>query len=281
MKLVYDNLNLNFTIENTTFSVLNLALERFSKPIPKHCHWTDSFELHYIADGYGIVKINDTVYDVGPHTFYLTGPHIEHEQIPFSPNPMVEYSVYFKFKKRSEKSTFPYLFEDSTFGFRQDAHNIHLLLKQVFVELKSQDVGYLQVISALLQMCLIEVVRRCETVPKNSNTNFETMNLADKKTFVTEKAFLYEYKDLTLAKLAQSLGLSLRQTERFLKNHYDKTFSEKRTEARMSAATLLLKNKDWTLLEICERLGYSSIEYFSSQFKKYYHMTPREYIKKI
>lgn len=101
--------------------------------------------------------------------------------------------------------------------------------------------------------------------------------MSDKRSFITEKAFLFEYKTLTLDRLSKYLGLGPRQTERFLKQYYNQTFSQKRTAARMSAATVLLRNPDLTILDIAIQLGYSSIEYFSQVFKKAYQLSPDEY----
>ena len=56
-------------------------------------------------------------------------------------------------------------------------------------------------------------------------------------------------------------------------------FQQKKTEARMSAAVILLSNKNKSITSIAEELGYSSAEHFSSAFHKYYEMSPREYRK--
>lgn len=278
MKFLYNNLNIRFTMEDTTFSVLNLALERLTAPIPKHHHSTNSYELHYIKEGYGIVKIEGIPYDVGPNTFFVTGPYIEHEQIPFHSNPMVEYSVYFKVNKTSDNPNFLSTFVDTSFWLGKDIHNINNVLKRIFVELANPVTGYMQGLVSLLQICVILAVRNYERFPQKENVPFKAKNLAEQKTFTIEKAFLFEYRDLTLKKLAGYLGISTRQTERFLMDHYHQTFSEKKTEARMSAAVVLLKNQELNLLAIAEALGYSSIEYFTSKFKNYYHMSPREYM---
>lgn len=278
MKFIYNNLNIQFIMEHTTISVLNLALERLSVPIPKHSHGSNSYELHYIADGYGIVRIEGNAYEVGPNTFFVTGPNIEHEQIPFFSNPMIEYSVYFKLKNCSDHSGFLSIFAETSFWLGKDTQNMQAVLKRLFAELRNQVTGYTQGAVALLQICIILAVRNYERFPQKEDAMFQPTNLAEQKTFTIERAFLYEYRDLTLEKLANYLGISARQTERFLKEHYNQTFSEKKTEARMSAAAILLKNHELTLLEIAENLGYASIEYFTSKFKKHYHMSPRDYM---
>lgn len=280
MKKIYNNLDIHFTIPYASCTVVNLAKERFSAPIPEHYHGTDSFELHYISDGYGIVKVNGTTYQLDPDSFYLTGPYVRHEQIPHSSNPMTEYCVYFKYKNLSPKSVFSSFWSDYPFEIRHDMQPVFHILKQVFAELENQEFGYLSKISALFQESFIELIRRYYKHTPISSPHSVSRTSDEGKTFLIEKTFLYEYKDLTLDKLSKILGLSQRQTIRLLKKYYNKTFSEKRTDARMSAATVLFKNRSLTLLEISEKLGYSSLEYFITQFKKYYKMTPQEYIKK-
>lgn len=283
MKLIYDNLDIHFKIQRASFSVVNLALERIMTPIPEHSHGTDCFELHYIADGYGTIKINDTLYDVGPDSLYLTSSNMRHEQIPSLSNPMLEYCVYFRYKDYADRHTISNVLLNLTFEIHHNLPSVSTPLMRVFTELKEKRFAYITKVTMLLQESLIELVRIHQL--RNTNpvlhTRVEIPTVEDKKTFLIEKAFIYEYKDLTLAKLADSLNLSPRQTERFLKEHYQQTFSKKRTEARMSAATILLRDRSLTLLEIARRLGYSSLEYFVNQFKSYYQMSPQEYVRRI
>ena len=57
------------------------------------------------------------------------------------------------------------------------------------------------------------------------------------------------------------------------------TILQKKAEARMSAAAILLTDTGKSITAIAEELGYSSIEHFSSAFKHYYHISPRQYRK--
>lgn len=48
----------------------------------------------------------------------------------------------------------------------------------------------------------------------------------------------------------------------------------------MSAAAILLSDPKKKIAGIAESLGYSSAEHFSSAFRRYYQVSPREYRKK-
>jgi two-component system response regulator YesN len=43
------------------------------------------------------------------------------------------------------------------------------------------------------------------------------------------------------------------------------------------AAKKLLKTTDLKIYQISEMVGYSSVDYFFTKFRKYEHMTPRMY----
>lgn len=58
-------------------------------------------------------------------------------------------------------------------------------------------------------------------------------------------------------------------------------FSNYVTEKRMNQAKNMLKNTNAPLVEIAMSLGYENQSYFSSVFKKYCNMTPKEYRYKL
>ena len=66
--------------------------------------------------------------------------------------------------------------------------------------------------------------------------------LYDKRMIIVDDSFLYSYAQITLKELASRLNLSLRQTQRFLKKKYEKTFIEMRTDVRMDKAKEFMNN---------------------------------------
>ena len=105
--------------------------------------------------------------------------------------------------------------------------------------------------------------------------------MTESKSIIIDEYFLYEYQSLSLDTLANKLRLSTRQTQRLLMDYYGKTFQQKKTEARMSVAAILLSDHTRSITSIAEDLGYSSIEHFSSAFRGFYHISPREYRKQL
>jgi len=287
MRTAYSDLNIRTTIGHTTFYILNIVFERFQRPMPGHSHGNNSYELHYIPFGYGKVGINNTIYNASPNTLYMTGPHIEHEQIPSSEDPMAEYCIYFKLHHSSQLhhqdsesgNDAADLFAATPFWFGQDTQELYPVIQQIFSELDHHYTGYMIQVEALLQQCIVKTIRNYE-MEKESIARFTRSNLVDSKYLIVEESFLYDYETLTLEKLATRLGLGIRQTERFLKDYYGKTFSQKKTEAKMSMAKIYLAEDHLNISEIAKRLNYSSAEHFSYAFRQFYGISARTFRKK-
>lgn len=284
MKISYIDLDIKFTMEHLSFYPIHIVCERFLRSIPSHSHSDNGYEIHYIPEGRGKAKIDQVVYQIVPNTLYVTGPHIEHEQIPDKEDPMIEYCIYLKLEKRKQDSkkekpsSYLKLFEDTTFWFGQDSQNIHTLMQQIFSELEKKHTAYQKQVEILLSQLIVSLVRNYEN-NQDIQSQTKPSDLAYSKYFIIEEYFLYEYQDLSLETLASRLGLSPRQTQRLLNQHYGKNFQQKRTEARMSAAAILLADPNKRITEIALNLGYSSVEHFSAAFIRYYHISARQYRK--
>ncbi|MDY5871363.1 MAG: AraC family transcriptional regulator [Suilimivivens sp.] len=281
-----DNFDLHFSLGGYDFHVSNIVLEQFERSIPRHSHSKNSYEIHYIPFGYGKASINGKDYEVTPNTLFITGPFVEHAQIPNCQDPMCEYCIYLKLGHSSfpvssaPEKKLTALFKKTNFWFGQDTQDIHSLMKQLFFELEHHYTGYSIQAESLLKQLIIKLVRNYENKPEIS-TRKVSPNLIDNKYLIIEECFLYEYRTLTLDKLSARLGLGIRQTERLLKDHYGKTFLQKKTEARMSAASILLQNSGLSITQIAEDTGYSCVEHFSASFKHYYGQSASAYRKEL
>lgn len=57
------------------------------------------------------------------------------------------------------------------------------------------------------------------------------------------------------------------------------TFVEYVRIIRLKKAVELLRSRKYSVIEIVEKTGFSSTSYFYRTFKKYYKMTPSEFIE--
>ena len=275
-------MDISFSFEGAIFQVLNFTCGVVTESVPSHSHGNGNYEIHFIPTGHGNAVINGITHPVTPNTLYVTGPHVEHSQIPCSQNPLTEYCLYLKIEPKHipapHDGPLTHLFLHQLFWFGQDQQHIGALLQQLFRELTVQELGYMEQARTLFPQFIIALLRNYRQV-SHIPSPLSHPNPGENRSLLTECYFLYEYAHPSLEGLAHRLGLSPRQTQRFLKNHYGKTFSEKKRESRMAAALLLLSSSDESITSISEKLGFSSMEYFSATFKQLYKMSPQEYRK--
>lgn len=279
MKSAYSDLSIRFQLEGCSIHASNFIFEQFTRTIPSHSHGSGCYELHYISQGFGHLVADGKSYDITPDIFYVTGPHVEHAQFSMLSDPMQEYCIYLKARKpASPQAPSPLMdvFLSTPFWFGKTDNKVLPLIKQIFEELSCKYTGYQKQISLLLAQLLITLVRNYEQQEKAGEQPLPG-NITDRTSIIIEEYFLYEYASLSLETLSQRLKLSPRQTQRLIQAYYGKTFQQKKADARMSAASILLKHADKSITAIANELGYSSPEHFSNAFHHYYGMSPRQY----
>jgi len=295
------NINMKFKLGNVKVQILNIERDILTRMLQKHTHSDNSYELHYISSGLGYVIINNTTYDLAQNTLYVTGPNIEHEQVSDKSNPMEEYCIYFELNTNSDllvqnSDSFENILLTQKFWLGSDKYNIYPLFVQLIHELDNRHLGYNIQVESVIKQILVCMVRNYSNGKQYSKgiqysngvqysnriygvEKLNSSDINDKRCIITDKYFLYEYSDITLNKLASRLGLGIRQTQRFLLNHYGKTFIKMKFEAKMNAATYLLRHGDGIISQIADDLGYSSSEQFSRVFKKHFGISPSDYLK--
>lgn len=281
-----NSLNFTFPLEHVSFQVSMVSTGRMVRSIPAHAHGRGCYEIHYIRHGSGTVVIDGVPRRVGQNTLYTTGPSILHEQIPDPSDPMVESCIYlrvFPDFEKMERTSFLTPFLEQAFWMGQDTQQVLPLFDTIFQELEQKKPGYRPLLSALFQQLIVCIARNYlepeayHPVPENG---FEDASGDSSLSLIVEEAFLYEYRTITLERLARRIHLSPRQTERLIRQYYNSTFLKKRTEARIGAASVLLKTTELPVGEIAEMTGYSSSEHFSYAFKTYTGMSAREFRRK-
>lgn len=80
-----------------------------------------------------------------------------------------------------------------------------------------------------------------------------------------------------IGELAQTLGFSVRQTQRILKRLFDMNFSQLLTKKRVSTACFLLSATRFSLEKIADMSGFCSVSHLSRHFKALVGMPPLQY----
>lgn len=114
-----------------------------------------------------------------------------------------------------------------------------------------------------------------------NNAKELTQNDAD-KIFIEKVIELIDKKidktDLEIADISEDLGMSQSTFYRKLKSLTDLSGNEFIRMIRLKRSIEILKNSDLNVSEIAYRVGFSDPKYFSTCFRKFYNITPTDFI---
>lgn len=88
-------------------------------------------------------------------------------------------------------------------------------------------------------------------------------------------------KEITLEEVAKNVSISPQYFSKLFKEETGDNFIEYLTKVRIEQGKNLLKNTNYSVKEICYKIGYSDPNYFSRLFKKNVGVSPTEYFKKM
>ena len=86
---------------------------------------------------------------------------------------------------------------------------------------------------------------------------------------------------LPIDQICNHFSVSRSSLQNLFRNNLNTSPKHYINEAKLSLSRVLIKKGEYTISEISNRLGFTSIHYFSRRFTTRYGVTPSEYAKKI
>ncbi|MFD0960785.1 AraC family transcriptional regulator [Paenibacillus chungangensis] len=143
--------------------------------------------------------------------------------------------------------------------------------------------GSHQLVRNYIEVLLVSLLRRIEL--DRTTPNLPTVSQENREKSAIDKLLQYIEEnlgdDLSLPSLCRKFAISRTHLYNAFKKRFGCGISEYVRRARFEQAKLFIREETSSMTEIAERLGYSSIHYFSRDFKKMIGMTPTEYAKSI
>lgn len=136
-----------------------------------------------------------------------------------------------------------------------------------------------------LEDTVIRIQSKLKKEQSQSNFDIKEVGLmlkkGDKSKYIMEAinyiADNYMDHDLSVDKIAESMGLSGGYLSHVFKKETDYTMMNYITQYRIHTAMKLLSNCRYKVYEVADMVGYYDITYFSSMFKKKVGISPSEY----
>ncbi len=291
-RLLFSDKNIKFLLGYLEINIVNINYE---PPVPhryfgSHSHST--YELHYIPQGEGLLKVQHQQYNITPGTFYLTGPGILHEQVADGNQPMSEYCLNFEFEIKKERHpNFNYynsseidaitaILQKTSFWYGKDEFSTFSLFEKLYWEIENRILGYYSNMQSLAAQIIVNAARSFSAV-KKAGYDIPGKLSYDKRRVMIDDYFRNYDRKLKAPVLAKELGVSTRQLDRLMKQFYSMSFKQKLLHTRMEIALNLLRDTDLSAKEIAQSVGFSNYSHFYKAFMEREKVSPSEYKKQM
>lgn len=254
--------------------------------VKKHHH--SFYELHYVLNGDVHTEVDGVEKIINENQFYIISPgaYHSHEQkgaaghIGIAIRWEVE-NIDISFKNLGIYSSLDRVVHNmnNTFFevYNDDGGFISRLLR--LLELQENGCTLLEKQLFLLQIFLYlenDYFKAVKELPVDKNKDFiETNIINDVIQFIEEN---YS-QDIGVNDIADSVHISYSYLSKLFKNYEKVTLNEYLTSVRLKRAQKLLKCSDKTVEAVSREVGFTSIYYFSTVFKKQFGQSPNEYRK--
>lgn len=144
--------------------------------------------------------------------------------------------------------------------------------------------GSEQIIKNYLEILLLMLIRKMNNEGKEA-INLSTINKENKGKVEIDKIIEFMKqnisKNLTPEQICQAFSISRSCLMSLFKLHYRTGVKEYFNKLKIDRAKSLIREEQHNFTEIAELLGYSSVHYFSKQFKNLTDMAPTEYARSV
>ncbi|MBQ7364462.1 MAG: helix-turn-helix transcriptional regulator [Clostridia bacterium] len=243
-------------------------------------HFHDFYELSFIYDGKGSYLLNGVEYPACRGLLTLATPSDYHMLSVAEGSRLHYYNIIFREGFLSE-GVMGLLYERQAplaLSLEGEAYEVFSqAFLQIFRDYSAEVSEYTPPMTALLVKNGIEtlIVRMLSRL---SQTATEAAGCEDE---TIRRALLYireHYREaLTLGEVAEAVSRSAGYFSGYFHEKMKLTFSEYLVRFRLLAAASYLVSSDMPLKEVAYLHGFRSTPYFSSTFKAYFGLSPREY----
>jgi AraC-like DNA-binding protein len=262
-------------------------VERYKKEFNYPLHVHREYELNFIENGAGVVRIvGDSVERIGDYELVLVGgTEIAHawEQGDCRAESIREITIQFSpdlfspsLLARSQFDSIRRMLEQARYGLVFPQRTI-MKVYSIIDGISSEEKGFRQVVRLLDMMYELSISEDVRTLSTGLLT--KTPQEPDSRRVNKIKDHINQHfrKDIKLVDSAELVGMSPAAFSRFFKLRTGKTFSEYLIDIRIGHASRLLIDSSKSITEICFECGFNNLSNFNRIFKRKKGVTPREF----
>ena len=222
----------------------------------------DMYIFEYVTDGVGYIRCNGKKYTVKKGDAYIVSKFTEHEYYADPEQP------YKKIWMNVSGDLIDSLLQ--LFNLSYPVVIRHVDLEEYFRRLHEHlDKEYdMEKIGSVIYSMIYRMSENFNTQQK------QDLSLAERMKMYIDKNIK---QNLCTADVADHFHITPIYASRIFKAKYQQTINQYIMSSTMELAKQWLKNSNYTIKEISDLLGFCNEKYFSTQFKKYYDISPKQY----
>ncbi|HEY0827672.1 MAG TPA: AraC family transcriptional regulator [Bacilli bacterium] len=239
-----------------------------------HAHAHDTYEIHFITGGIGHNQLENGELDFYPNIVYLAPPHEVHSQSSDKNSPLELYFSLFRLTLPDHQEPLSRIYAPFSFVKR----DLETIFRKKSV--KSSGDRFLENLR-LIELIWKVLQYRVPMADSKNTLSVGNENLVHAR--ILEQAVLYIqthfYRNPSVAEIAEASRVSERHLSRVFLNQMRMTVHQFVQNERLLWAVAELKHSSSSIREICDKLQFSSTQYFSQWFKQMSSLTPDEFCK--
>lgn len=231
------------------------------------------FEMIYIEKGHLFNVIDSDTYQLSPMEVQFILPNQTHHQYCYQDESVTFYSLVCSISLPEDLPL-----TNRIFQLTNDERNI---LDQIIVATLRNNLLHKKVISANLEILIVSFLRTLyDTSSRLPTLDADIASNSINSTIVNNVIrYLQDNQDVSNAQLAKHFGVSESYLSHLVSKLSGKSISVWRKTMRLNNAMALLRSGNHSITDVANQLDYSSVAYFSSEFKKHFGITPSAFIK--
>ena len=280
----YFNTSYSFTLGGIKFAVdvdvsLSAAIKNESYPSEanKVLHYHPMHELFFVFDDPITIDTDEGVYEY-KNCIVCIPPHEKHSSKRVS-----DYRILFSFSTKEDSDTELFRFFNAMFASREifSIDSLSADMRIYFEEFcrlfyNRESVLEKEIALSLLKLIFYKIYLLSEQSVRKSDAPKESYYLIISQLIASSTN---TDKDVALSTVAEALHLSEKQTSRIINKYFGKPLSALVTEVKLDYARYLLTSTTLSISKVALNSNFHSENYFYSQFKKAFGMTPLHYRK--
>ena len=269
--------NLRYEISDETLDNLKMSLLYISQSVNGN-DWHSSMHIHhctelfYVTKGKGLFQTEEKIVPLQEDDLIIVNPNISHTEIGIKDETFEYIVLGFE---GTEFYNGDFNLKNSIFqaNYSNYKHEVLFYLKTLLVEAKNKDDHYKVICQNLLEILIINIIRR-----SNMQLQISPSRKVNKECVFVENYINEHYKEnITLDQLAELAYVNKYYLAHIFKKQKGISPINYLLEKRIDEAKYLLRTTNLSVNEIGRIVGFSSQSYFAQSFKKAMNKTPLEY----